>query len=268
VTRLPRTAYLVCATPRSGSTLLCEMLRGTGVAGAPREHFERLRHSDRPRQPREYFAGLDDPCVHGLLTPLEPGHPSEEPADAWRERVVREGMTPNGVWAGKLMWGHVEDLLSRARELDGLAGADLATVLRALFGDVRLVFVTRVDKVAQAVSLWRAVQTQRWSAPAGAPRELLHDAVYSFAAIDYLVAQLEAQDAAWRRWFVEHAVTTPFELSYEQIDADPRAAVQGAMRFAGLPAVEVADPPLRHQSDARSHAWAQRYVSERRDLAA
>jgi LPS sulfotransferase NodH len=28
-------AYLVCATPRSGSTLLCEMLRETGQAGRP-----------------------------------------------------------------------------------------------------------------------------------------------------------------------------------------------------------------------------------------
>lgn len=267
MTRLPRTAYLVCATPRSGSTLLCEMLRATGVAGAPGEHFEHLRHSDMPRQPREYFRGLDDPRVHALLAPLEASRASEEPAEAWRERVLREGMTPNGVWAGKLMWGHVQDLLSRAHELAGLAGADLATVLHMLFGEVRLVFVTRTDKVAQAVSLWRAVQTQRWSAPAGAPSEPRRE-VYSFAAIDHLVAQLEAHDAAWRRWLAEQADGEPFELSYEQIDADPRAAVQRTMRFVGLPMVEVVDPPLRHQSDARSHEWARRYVSERRDLAA
>ncbi|MGZ4261677.1 MAG: Stf0 family sulfotransferase, partial [Solirubrobacteraceae bacterium] len=41
----PTKAYLVCATPRSGSTLLCEMLRETGRAGVPLEHFEILRHS-------------------------------------------------------------------------------------------------------------------------------------------------------------------------------------------------------------------------------
>ena len=37
-----------------------------------------------------------------------------------------------------------------------------AAVLETLLGDVRLVYVTRADKVAQAVSLWRAVQTQSW----------------------------------------------------------------------------------------------------------
>ena len=198
MTTSPATSYLVCATPRSGSTLLCEMLRATGVAGTPLEHFEILRHSSLPRQPREYFDGVAEPGVLELLAPLDPGRPSEEPAAAWAERILREGATPNGAWGGKLMWGHVEDLLVRARELGGLAGADLATVLHALLGDVRLVFVTRVDKVAQAVSLWRAVQTQRWSAAADAPRRP-HDAVYSFAAIDHLVARLQAHDAAWRR---------------------------------------------------------------------
>ncbi|MGZ4331338.1 MAG: Stf0 family sulfotransferase, partial [Solirubrobacteraceae bacterium] len=59
----PVKAYLVCATPRSGSTLLCEMLRETGRAGVPLEHFEILRHSSLPRQPREYFQDLDAPDV-------------------------------------------------------------------------------------------------------------------------------------------------------------------------------------------------------------
>jgi LPS sulfotransferase NodH len=259
----PAAAYLVCATPRSGSTLLCEMLRETGVAGAPREHFEFLRRSGQPRQPREYFEGVSEPGVVGLLAPLEAGSADVEPADAWRARILHEGSTPNGVWGGKLMWGHVEDLLGRARRLDGLAQADLATVLRALLGDVRLVFVTRADKVAQAVSLWRAVQTQRWSAAAGAPRQPT-DATYSFAAIDHLAGQLARDDAAWRAWFAAHASHAPLELSYDAIAADPRAAVERVLGFAGLPAADVGDPPLRDQRDARSREWVERYLGERR----
>src|SRR5258707_11620961 len=39
---LPRTihAYLVCSTPRSGSTLLCDALAKTGLAGNPGEFFD------------------------------------------------------------------------------------------------------------------------------------------------------------------------------------------------------------------------------------
>src|ERR1700749_1121749 len=98
-------AYLVCATPRSGSTLLCEMLRDTGLAGRPLEHFEVLRHSSLPRRPHEYFGDLDLDGLDELLQEPRPGMPSQEPPDAWRARIL-------------------------------------------------------TDKVAQAVSLWRAVQTQ------------------------------------------------------------------------------------------------------------
>ena len=56
-------SYFVCATPRSGSTLLCHLLDETGIAGHPEEYFEALRHSGRPRRPHEYF----DPERHASI---------------------------------------------------------------------------------------------------------------------------------------------------------------------------------------------------------
>src|SRR5207249_762689 len=38
-TMQPRKSYLICATPRSGSYLLCELLALTGVAGKPTEYL-------------------------------------------------------------------------------------------------------------------------------------------------------------------------------------------------------------------------------------
>lgn len=258
----------MCATPRSGSTLLCEMLRATGVAGKPLEHFEVLRHSGLPRQPREYFFdGEVDRAVLNLLAPLEPPRPDGESPEAWRERILRAGVTPNGAWGGKLMWGHVGDLLARLRAFDGLADAGLATALRELLGDVRFVLVTREDKVAQAVSLWRAVQTDRWRADApGHARE----AVYSFAAVDHLVAQLEQHEAAWRAWFARGGAPSapPLELTYEGIGADPRAAVARVLRFAGLPNADPGNPSLSAQGDAVSREWVERYLREKRAAAA
>ena len=226
-----------------------------------------LRHSGLPRQPREYFEDAVDRGIVELLPPLEPPRPDGEPPEAWRARILRAGATLNGVWAGKLMWGHVGDLLARLRALGGLADGDLAIALRELLGDVRFVLVTREDKVAQAVSLWRAVQTQSWRADApGRPCE----AAYSFAAIDHLVAQLEAHEAAWRDWLARRGAPSaaPLELSYEAIVADPRAAVARVLRFAGLPDADPGDPPLRAQGDAVSREWAQRYLREKKRAAA
>jgi trehalose 2-sulfotransferase len=91
-------AYLVCATPRSGSTLLCEMLRDSGLAGEPLEHFEVLRHSSLPRQPHEYFGDLDLDGLDELLPPPRRGTPSEEGPDAWRARIHIQGRVFNVLW--------------------------------------------------------------------------------------------------------------------------------------------------------------------------
>jgi N-sulfoglucosamine sulfohydrolase len=60
---VPEASYLICATPRSGSTLLCDALEGTGIAGRPAEHFEVLLETGLPRQPRDYFQRSNDPEV-------------------------------------------------------------------------------------------------------------------------------------------------------------------------------------------------------------
>ena len=185
-------SLVVCATPRSGSTLLCALLEGTGIAGRPQEFFEQLSHSGLPRQPREYFEGVDDEAILALLAPTDPGEPDRSDP---RPRALEEGTTPNGVFAAKLMWTHLLDLAER---LGRPADADLLGA-----PDPHYVHVCRGDKVAQAVSLWRAVQTREWRA--GAVMERGH-AVYHGGAIAHLAAQLEAQDEAWRDWFADHGI--------------------------------------------------------------
>lgn len=275
-------AYLVCATPRSGSTLLCELLRATGRAGRPLEHFEVLRHSGLPRQPREYFQGDAGDRVLSLLPPLLPGQPSTEPPADWWDRIAREGATENRVWGGKLMWGHVPDLLERVHELPDLAGADLDTAVRRLLGDPTMVFITRADKVAQAVSLWRAVQTQRWRASSGAtsttpgaksttpgaesttpPGAESRTPVYDFAGIDHLVRQLTDDETAWSAWF-KRTGRRPLHLAYEEeIEPDPPAAAARVLRALGLPDEGVPAPELSRQRDALSTDWIARYWADR-----
>src|SRR5215207_3314728 len=114
----PSRSLLVCATPRSGSTLLCESLAATGVAGCPREDFEALAHSRRRRAPEEYFTGVDDPEVGAILAQRpdpEPPAAVPEPYEAFLQDAVARGTTANGVFATKLMWGYLGDFLALVR---------------------------------------------------------------------------------------------------------------------------------------------------------
>ena len=267
---VPAQAYLVCATPRSGSTLLCEMLLATGRAGRPLEHFEVLSHTSLPRQPREYFVGCTDSELLEVLAPLEPGTPNAESPEAWWAKIRAEGSSENGVWGGKLMWGHVDDLLGRVHRLAGLRDADLATALQALLGGPPLIYVTRQDRVSQAVSLWLAVQTQSWRADPIPSAQASHadnvrsplGARYRFAGIDHLVAGLEADDRAWREWFTRSG-HRPLIITYEELDRAPQETVGRVLGELGLGDVEPPTPALHRQRDVRSAEWARRYRIER-----
>ena len=239
-------SLLVCATPRSGSTLLCALLDGTGVAGRPREFFEQLAHSGLPRQPREYFEHVEDPKLLELLAPTDPGTP--DPGDPIPQALA-DGTTDNGVFAAKLMWTHLLDLAERiGRPAD-------AALLRERFPDPRYVHVTRRDKVAQAVSLWRAVQTRAWRA--GEVTEN-GNAVYHAGAIGYLAGQLTDHDDAWRSWFSVNRIE-PLTIVYEELAVDTSGVAAEVLDHLGVGPAEIPEPPLRRQGDDRSARWVERY---------
>jgi LPS sulfotransferase NodH len=247
---VPRLAYFVCATPRSGSTLLCRSLAATGVAGKPEEYFERLRHSGLPREPREYFNGTV-PDLLALLPETRAGDPASTALERELPRYLAEGTTPNGVFGSKLMWNYFDDLLARLGTTPD--GAALAA-LTARFGPPCFVHVTRRDKVAQAVSLWRAVQTRAWSAD-DAER---HEPVYDQRGIAHLRDQVTAHDRAWSRWFAANGVA-PLRVEYEDFTAAHAATVRAVLDHLGVSADHIPHPPLSRQGDERSARWVARF---------
>jgi LPS sulfotransferase NodH len=254
------TSYLVCATPRSGSTLLCEALSATGVAGDPLEFFEAVPETGEPRRPLDYLQGLDEPGTLALVAGAPP-HPPPPYSDLrgverfedHLARVREWGTTPNGVFGAKIMWPHLEDLARR------LGAADRHGLVDELFDRPRLVWVRRDDTVRQAISLWRAMQTQSWRAEnataSGEPE-------YSYAALRHLVELLSAHDAAWER-FLAPLSDRVLALTYETVVAGLAAAVRRTLAHIGLGTAELAGvPAMRRQADERSDAWAERYARD------
>ena len=270
----PTRCYLVCATPRSGTTLLCEGLESTEVAGRPREYFEELKETGVPRRPREYFWGLRSPGVLRQLPPDSQLDRSVEQRATWdRDDYARhlaaslaEGTTPNGVFGAKLMWSYFPDFLELMRGIPRFGGMGDGSLLNTAFPDLHYVFISRSDKVRQAVSLWRALQTWVWRKggdaaedPPAQTRE-----VYSFDAIDHLLDQLRRHEDAWRGFFFRIG-QRPFTLYYEDVAGDLEGSVS---RILDLMEIERPTAPLQvgepmgRQSDELSESWVQSYLED------
>jgi LPS sulfotransferase NodH len=269
----PRCSYLVCATPRSGSTLLCKALEATGLAGHPEEFFEAKRETGAPAHGSDYLWDAPGVDLQELLgddpEPPAPDYSSLAGIDDYRDhlrRALEWGTSDNGVFGAKVMWGHRADFLPLARSLPELHDLPERELLGALFPNLTYVWVRRGDTVRQAVSLWRAIQTQSWRSDQDAGRT--REPVYHFEALHHLRRMLERNDTAWGRWFEERGLY-PLELSYERIASDPATAVTTVLGLLGVeydaPAGDPHEAPMRRQSDALSDDWVARYFRDRRE---
>lgn len=268
-----RRSYLVCATPRSGSSLLCELLKETGVAGRPEEYFEAKIKTGLPPHPGDYLADLP-PTGAGIRTnpapPRAPAYSSLVGLTSYRdhlERTRRLGTTENGVFAAKIMWGHLPDMRTFARSLPEYESLGLYELLERLFDSPRYVRVTRVDKVRQAVSMWRALQTRSWRLDQGHKSSEPLELRYHFGGIDHLVRTFRASDLSWNEFFDTHAIDA-LSISYEdQLTHDPDTAVHAVLDHIGVKAPDGwrAEVPLERQADELSEEWVAAY---HRDAAA
>ncbi|MGW5523513.1 trehalose 2-sulfotransferase [Gordonia sp. NPDC003950] len=252
--------YLVCASQRSGSTLLVESLAATGVAGTPEEFFQYLSSSSLSPQPREWFAGVTDSTILDLLDEVDPGEVDTRDFDRWRTDVLEAGRTPNGVWGGKLMWNQTPLLIARTR----VASGSLRTAIRELLGDDPLfVHVYRDDIVPQAVSMWRAVQTRVWRDGHGPHFEAGRDerAQYDAEGIAHLAAILSDQERQWRRWFAEEQIKA-IDIEFGELVKDPQGTTATVLEALHLDPGLAPPPPLKPQSNARSREWVTRYRAD------
>lgn len=251
------TPYLVCATQRSGSTLLVESLAATGVAGRPQEFFQYFATSSLAPQPREWFAGVDDPSIVDGLATTDPGVVDTRTTAQWRTDLLDAGSTPNGVFGGKLMWNQTPLLIARTRVADGT----LRTALQTIFGELPIfVHVYRDNVVSQSVSMWRAVQTRVWR-DAGTDSDVDDGAVYNAEGIAHLAGILLEQERQWRAWFAAERIN-PIDIEFSELTKDPVGTTAAVLRALGQDPSLAPPPPLKPQSNARSKEWAQRYRAD------
>lgn len=243
----PVDAYFICATPRTGSSLLAGLLEATGVAGRPQAYF---RPADEPAWVQHVHVSAGAGAAVGEA--------------AFLEAVRRVGTSANGVFGAKLMWDGRQSLLGRLRRLRPELAGDDRTLLNAVFGRIGYVSLFRQDMIAQAVSWLRAEQTGVWfvggrgelaaATPSGRPP------AYDAAAITRLRQVIAQENAAWRHWFTALGLE-PLRLSYEELQADYDAAVRSVIEALGVevPEDHAAEAFHVRQFDALNAAWIDRY---------
>ncbi|MEO1747000.1 MAG: Stf0 family sulfotransferase [Pseudomonadota bacterium] len=233
---------MICTSPRSGSTLLCRLLRETGVAGRPGSYF----HGDTLEA---WAENLDLP---------------NDPPDMTQiiDAALRKGRAGGSVF-GVRQQSHSFALLCQTLAETRTEKTDRQR-LEAVVGPLRYIHLTRANKLDQAISLIRAEQSGIWHKNADgsiyeelAPRR---SDGYDFAVISEQIADLEAADEAWRAWFDRESIE-PLTITYDALSADPNGVLVKVLEWIGLSRTHADDvqPPTKKLADETTAQWIARY---------
>lgn len=224
------------------------MLHDTRVAGNPQSYF---RPESIPDWANQFGISMDN----------WPGKLSFD--HTYLDAVRASGAGQSDVFGMRLMWENLDGLIARLQLLFP-ESRDHAELLDAAFQTPMFTYLSRLDKVAQAVSLLRAEQTGLWHLNAdGTERQRFGDGVkpsYDHERLSILVSQMEADDAAWADWFDSQGIV-PFKVTYEQLSSDPAHVVSGILSALGLETAEAETiaPRTAKLANDENQDWAVRY---------
>lgn len=243
----PSLCYTLWFTQRQGSSLLCELLASTGVAGTPGEIFW--------TNPEEHV----------------PGYGASPDYAALQQAIFSKCGTPNGVigFKGLAIRDHFSAWIDRMRQFPTVEQPDdpnPAVIWKEAFPNCRHIFLTRRNHIRLAVSWWKAIVSEEWHRWTDEERPYSPKAIahrYDKDAIDHLMKEIAFREAAMQDFF-ERGQIRPLTLVYEDWIHDMPGTVRRIFEYLKLPTDEltVAPPVYQKLADELTEEWVERYRQE------
>lgn len=243
----PKLCYTIWFSQRNGSSLFCEGLKSTGLAGKPEEYFN-----------------FQDPG--NLLS-----HYKVKDHEAFRRELWKQGTTPNGIFGVKVNAPRREDdpLIEELRKVPGLknpATANHFEVWQNVMPNQKHIFLTRRNKIRQAVSWWKAIVSETWHRPQGVERNYRPEDIrdrYEFAAIRHLLLETSLREAKIQD-MLNQAGAQALTIVYEDFIQSYEETIRKAVKYLGIDTEDfsVAPPHYQRLADDLSDEWTERFRQE------
>jgi len=254
-----RRVLAVASVQRTGSTLLCSILRATRAAGHPIEilnlhadNFTRLR--SEIGDPNFSVRGRIEIAARKVLRRAPTRHVglySRASFERYLHGVAARHVTDNGVFGLKVHWNQlVETMLNEGRDVD-FWGAPVSWVR-----------IRRSNEIRQAISYVRAAQTESWNSW----MQERGEATYDETAIVAALAHIDAGNRGWEGYFAARGVT-PLDVNFDELVRDRDATVRRVMATVGVKLDSVPAPTTKPQSDTQSAEWERRFLAARPEYA-
>jgi len=187
--------YFIAMTARSGSTMLCSLIKKMGHLGIPDEYLN-------PRGPFQF-------------------HHSKYGGETFEEYLKN---IFNQMLAGSDMFG------IKTAFLDFFPAASQFNEEIVNFS--KFIYLTRMNIYSQAVSLWSATTTQLWHSGDGA-RSKISLSDYNYSDILLCLTQLLTERVKWETYFALKGIV-PLRITYEDLCVNQESVLRSVVNFLGV----------------------------------
>lgn len=243
----PTKSYRIWFSQRNGSSLLCKGLESTGIAGKPGEHFHNYDHDTLSAK-------------YGTKT-----------YEALRTKLWELGTCQNGIFAVKHSWSttHHHKLSREFAQLQGMnteAPLDHEAIFADLFPNCKHIYLTRRNKIRQAVSWWKAINDKTWHIEQGNTHQnemAFYEQHYNFDALSHLFKEASLRECAIQGYFTRFKIA-PLTLVYEDFIQDFSGAIRQIVDYLEIEYDELNVDDFFYERTASegSELWVQRFREE------
>lgn len=222
--------YIICSTPRCGSTLLCDLLTRSGDLGVPHEYLNISSH------------GLE------LMSRLGIDLADPNLGQTYFNTLQRVRTTPNGIFGLKTHYHHLSILID-------------PPLFNEIFHQAKFSQIIRRNRIAQAVSFCIALQTQQWDSTKKKQNEPTYDATL----IDECLSQILNQESEWTYFFQVNNIK-PHKIHYENLLEDRKTVCKEFVDFVEVESnfdFNINSSEFGRQRNHLNLEWENRYKFER-----
>ncbi|MEI8339584.1 MAG: Stf0 family sulfotransferase, partial [bacterium] len=191
------TNYLVCTSERSGSGLLCNLLKNTGLAGTT---ISEILHQDHS----------------GTIS-------SVEELRGYLAQSYEMSRTANGVSGCKVHWLHIERISKQIN-------ISTDEVISCFPKDIQYIYLKRNDPIKQAISLYIAQRTGQWKKEVSDAKEVFDMTKIDFLQIHLNVKLLCEENNGWSNFFSKNKLVHQ-RVDYENLINDHQGIALGLLNF-------------------------------------
>lgn len=181
-------------------------------------------------------------------------------------KAIEQGTSSNGVFGAKLMWGYFDDFIGKLRQIPVYEQIDLPALLPQVFPNLHYIQIIRRDKVRQAISFWRAVETNTWAWTGDKKPIPEKEPSFNYEAIRNLEKEIVTHEAAWKNYF-EVCQIKPYVVIYEEFVPRYEETARDVLQFLDIPIpsdLKFAERKMKRQSDDLTEKWVEAYYHQQK----